>query len=73
MWKFKKTPDKSIYKILKRFSKDKISILEAGSNTGHFSLKLAQEGYKVTLLDILEEPILQAKNLFKITKRLSRL
>ena len=67
-FKVKKNPDKSIYKILKRFSNNKKYLLEAGSNTGHFSLKLAKEGFEVTLLDRLEEPILIAKKLFQNEK-----
>lgn len=39
-------------------------LLEAGSNTGHLSLVLAQHGYQVTLLDRLQEPIQQARKSF---------
>jgi len=32
-------------------------LIEAGSNTGHLSLVLAQRGYQITLLDCLQKPI----------------
>lgn len=37
------------------------TVLEAGSNSGHLSYRLSQLGYAVTLVDILEEPINQAR------------
>jgi SAM-dependent methyltransferase len=61
---FENRTDKNIFALIKRFAKNKTSLLEAGSNTGHFSKKLAKRGFNVTLLDRIEEPILIAKKEF---------
>ena len=49
--------------LLEKFPKD-ARVLEAGSNTGHLSLKLGKKGYRISLVDILPEPIYYAKKDF---------
>ncbi|MEW6378193.1 MAG: class I SAM-dependent methyltransferase [bacterium] len=55
----------AFYQILVKFLDQGFSILEAGSSTGHISFRLARKGYRITLLDVREEPILQAARNFR--------
>lgn len=56
--------DKVLLKLLADKFSNVSSLLEAGSNTGHLSMKLAKKGYKITLVDRLEISIIEAKRKF---------
>lgn len=53
------------FSVIMKFIKKEYSILEFGSSTGHMSFILAQNGYKISLLDIREKPIKEAMEYFK--------
>jgi len=55
----------AFYDILTKFIERNCHTLELGSSTGHISFRLANEGYRVTLLDIREEAIKEARHNFR--------
>ena len=62
--RFPNKTDRSLLKLLLRVFDNHSEIIEAGSNSGHLSFYLALIGFKVTLLDILSEPLKIAKSRF---------
>jgi hypothetical protein len=54
----------AFYCVLNRFIKRGESVLEFGSSTGHISFRMAREGHRITLLDIRQEPVNEARQLF---------
>jgi SAM-dependent methyltransferase len=57
---------KAFRMILGQFIARDHHILEIGSSTGHISFHLAQEGYRVTLLDIRRDVIDRARQTFEV-------
>ena len=58
----------AFYKTIKRFVGMTDRILEFGSATGHISYRLAKEGYSVTLIDVRNDSIETAREIFKKNK-----
>jgi SAM-dependent methyltransferase len=51
--------------VLRRFIDKRFRILEIGSSTGHISFRLAQDRYRITLLDIRKEAIEEARRKYE--------
>lgn len=51
--------------VLEQFIDKTFNVLEMGSSTGHISLKLAEAGYRIALLDIRKDAILRAREEFE--------
>jgi SAM-dependent methyltransferase len=58
----------AMHSVIKVFVSKRDKILEFGSSTGHISFKLAKEGYNLTLLDIRQDVIEEAKKAFRDAK-----
>lgn len=51
--------------VLQQFIDKGFNVLEMGSSTGHISFRLAQQGYRITLLDTRKDAIEQARENFE--------
>lgn len=56
--------DRAIYSVIGRYIRKSEHVLEMGSSTAHISFRLAQNGCRIDLLDILESPIREAEKHF---------
>ena len=55
---------RAIYHVITSFINRGDDILEFGSSTGHISYQLAKQDYKITLLDIRKETVVQTQEIF---------